>query len=137
MIFCLLFRTVISYSTLRSSRPLIRRRWMYPVCEVLTAVSMSPTRPPIAWKKSSSGDNPEMYELSTKPRAPGVSSNLLKCGSVHLRTHMESAYRPHFEIIIIMLRSEPFEPAFTIMANRLLALRLSRPIFQYHFHIWL
>ena len=47
-----------------------------------TAVSMRPTRPPMAWKKSSSGVSPEMKEFSTKPRAPGESSYFVKCGSV-------------------------------------------------------
>ena len=55
---------------------------MYPVEDVLTAVSMSPSRPPIAWKKSSCGVNPERYELETKPRDSGPRSSLVKCGRV-------------------------------------------------------
>ena len=74
MIFPLLFRTVMSYATTRSSIPLMSLRWMYPVWDVLTAVSIKPTRPPIAWKNNSCGVRPLMNEFSTKPRAPGLSS---------------------------------------------------------------
>src|SRR3989442_15457844 len=49
---------VESYSTLRCSRALIKRRCMYPLCWVLTAVSTSPSLPPIAWKKNSIGSSP-------------------------------------------------------------------------------
>ena len=40
---------------------------MYPEFAVLTAVSMRPSRPPIAWKKNSCGERPCRYEFSTKP----------------------------------------------------------------------
>jgi hypothetical protein len=41
-----------------SSKDLINFLYIYPVSEVLTAVSMRPSRPPIAWKKNSSGLSP-------------------------------------------------------------------------------
>ena len=53
------------------SRTLTSRRWMYPVSDVFTAVSMSPSRPPMAWKKNSCGRRPRRYEFSTKPRDSG------------------------------------------------------------------
>ena len=37
---------------------LINLRYKYPVSDVLTAVSINPSLPPIAWKKNSSGNNP-------------------------------------------------------------------------------
>jgi hypothetical protein len=40
---------------------------MYPVSEVLTAVSIRPSLPPIAWKKNSSGVSPVKYEFLTNP----------------------------------------------------------------------
>ena len=42
-----------------------------PVSAVFTAVSMRPSRPPIAWKKNSDGVKPARYEFSTKPRDSG------------------------------------------------------------------
>ena len=49
---------------------------MYPVSAVLHAVSMRPSRPPIAWKKNSWGVRPLRYEFSTKPRDSGPRSSL-------------------------------------------------------------
>ena len=39
--------------------------------DVLTAVSISPSLPPIAWKKNSAGFKPVKYEFVTKPLASG------------------------------------------------------------------
>lgn len=51
---------------------LTRRRCMYPVSAVLTAVSTRPSRPPIVWKKNSVGVRPEQKLFSTKPLAAGI-----------------------------------------------------------------
>ena len=98
-----------------------------------TAVSMRPIRPPIAWKKSSSGDKPEINELSMNPRANGPSSNLLKCGKVRLSKPYEIrlpsiACCPRHEIICEMFKSVPFEPERTNPTNRFVELRLLIPI---------
>lgn len=45
---------------------------MYPVSAVLTAVSTSPSLPPIVWKKNSVGVRPEKKLFSTKPFAAGI-----------------------------------------------------------------
>lgn len=44
-----------------------RRRWMYPVELVFTAVSIRPSRPPMAWKKNSCGQTDAMMHAQTRP----------------------------------------------------------------------
>lgn len=44
-----------------------------------TAVSVSPSLPPIVWKKNSVADNPLKKELATKPLACIKSNNSFKC----------------------------------------------------------
>ena len=85
-------------------------------------------RPPIAWKKSSSGVNPLMKELSTKPRARGVSSNCLKWGSVRFvypyGIRLPSTFCwPKQEIICEMFRLFPLDPLVTRATNRLFSSR--------------
>lgn len=53
------------------SPTLTRRRCMYPVSAVFTAVSTRPSLPPIVWKKNSVGVRPLQKLFCTKPRADG------------------------------------------------------------------
>src|SRR5437879_3174883 len=78
MIVSAVFRTVPSSLTLRSSRALISRRCMYPDRDVRTAVSTSPSRPPIAWKKYSVGWRPLLYDDLTNPFASAPRSPFRK-----------------------------------------------------------
>src|SRR5437899_2651576 len=78
MIVSAVFRTVPSSLTLRSSRALISRRCMYPERDVRTAVSTSPSRPPIAWKKYSVGWRPLLYDDLTNPFASAPRSPFRK-----------------------------------------------------------
>ena len=49
--------------------------------DVLTAVSTSPSRPPILWRKYSRGSRPDLYDDFTKPLAlPPISSRRKRPG---------------------------------------------------------
>ena len=125
-----LLRTVPSYLTMMSSIAFTRRRWMYPVSDVFTAVSMSPSRPPIAWKKNSCGVSPRRYEFSTNPRDSGPKSSLVKCGNDRplnpngMRLPSTFCWPTH-AIICEMFRNEPFDPACTVIFTLLVSSRLA------------
>ena len=53
-------RTDVSFATWIDSKDLTRRLCMYPVAEVLTAVSTRPSRPPTVWFQYSSGVRPSI-----------------------------------------------------------------------------
>mmetsp|Transcript_4220 Transcript_4220/g.8818 ORF Transcript_4220/g.8818 Transcript_4220/m.8818 type:complete len:209 (+) Transcript_4220:2194-2820(+) len=123
-------RRVPSYRDMTVSMALTRRRWMYPVSAVLHAVSMSPSLPPMAWKKNSCGLRPRRYEFSTKPRDSGPRSSLLKCGRVlFLNPHgirFPSTFCcPTHAIICEMLIKDPLDPAVTMALTELVSSRLS------------
>lgn len=101
---------------------------MYPVDDVLTAVSISPSRPPIAWKNSSCGVSPDRYELDTNPRDSGPKSSFVKCGSVRPANpngmRLPSTFCcPTHAIICEMLMKEPLDPAVTMRTTLLVSLR--------------
>ena len=119
-----------SYLTMMSSIAFTRRRWMYPVSDVFTAVSMRPSRPPMAWKKNSCGVNPRRYEFSTKPRDSGPRSSLGKCGNVRASNPNGMRFPstfccPTHAIICEMFRNDPFEPACTVILTLLVSSRLA------------
>ena len=102
--------------------PSITTIFVSPVTD-LTAVSMRPSRPDMAWKKNSVGVRPLMKEFSMKPRASAPSSNFLKCGSVRsskpLGIRLPSMFCwPTQAIIWAMLMGPPLEPARTIAVIR-------------------
>ena len=65
----MVFLTVPSEVSLRSSRAETSLLCMYPDLEVLTAGSTRPSLPPMAWKKNSVGESPDLYELEQNPLA--------------------------------------------------------------------
>ena len=103
---------------------------MYPVSEVFTAVSISPSRPPMAWKKNSCGVNPLRYEFSTNPRDSGPKSSFVKCGNERpwnpKGMRLPSTFCcPTHAIICEMFRKEPLEPAWTVILTLFVSSRLA------------
>lgn len=56
----MVFLTVPSAVSFRSSRAETSLLCMYPDLDVLTAVSTRPSLPPMAWKKNSVGERPDL-----------------------------------------------------------------------------
>mmetsp|Transcript_11831 Transcript_11831/g.47731 ORF Transcript_11831/g.47731 Transcript_11831/m.47731 type:complete len:207 (+) Transcript_11831:152-772(+) len=113
-------RTVPSYWSERSSSAFMRRRAMYPVCAVLTAVSTRPSRPPMVWKKNSVAERPATNEFLTKPLADGSSACAAKCGSVRSTKPLamrlpSTACWPRQAIICDTLSGEPLAPHSAIV----------------------
>mmetsp|Transcript_74137 Transcript_74137/g.191237 ORF Transcript_74137/g.191237 Transcript_74137/m.191237 type:complete len:358 (+) Transcript_74137:2955-4028(+) len=109
------------------------RRWMYPVSEVLQAVSMTPSRPPMACIQTSCGVSPARYEFSTKPRDSAPKSSLVKWGKVRsLKPYLILAPStfcwPTHAIIWAMLIGDPLLPAFTMEIMLFLSSRELEPM---------
>mmetsp|Transcript_3996 Transcript_3996/g.11133 ORF Transcript_3996/g.11133 Transcript_3996/m.11133 type:complete len:210 (-) Transcript_3996:1531-2160(-) len=136
-----LLRTVPSYFRVTSSMAFTRRLWMYPVLEVFTAVSMSPSRPPMAWKKNSCGVSPRRYEFSTNPRDSGPWSSFRKWGSVRFTKPKGMRFPSTFccptqAVIWEMLMKEPLDPPVTMILMWLCSARLPCALFPAASRAW-
>lgn len=91
----------------------------YPLREVLTAVSINPSRPAIQWKKKSCGCMPVMKRPSMKPPDLGEVSNGTKLGKL-LPESMSGGLFPSNSIcprrqeICMVLTVLPLAPATTM-----------------------
>ena len=106
------------------------------------AVSMSPSRPPMAWKKNSCGVRPRRYEFSTKPRLSGPWSSFTKWGRVRftnpngMRLPSTFCWPTHADIWE-MLMKDPLEPPVTISLTWLCSARLPWALLPAASRAWL
>ena len=115
-----------SFATQMDSNDLTNLRWIYPVMDVLTAVSIRPSLPPTVWCQYSSGVRPSMYECCTNPLDLAVLSSKSNMGSVLPLSvgcilFPEQFCCPTHAAICMILTIEPLEPDLTMRPRQLSA----------------